>query len=198
MRSRPGCGADPVLPSAGAEIAHRRRLFRTARRAEVELGNGALSRPRSPRRWRSIPASLTGFVWAPFVREQDLCDILAERLATDLGKGTLQPFDALVLVTRSMGGLVVQKALIDWPRLAERTRAIVLFGTPSAGLVKARTLEFWKRQLAAMGKAPFITALRADWAPGLPHGPFKLLAVGGERDQFVPPGPKPPRSGGMR
>src|SRR5205823_1691576 len=45
-----GAAADPVLPPAGAETAHRRRLFRTARRAEVAPGNRALSRPRSPRR----------------------------------------------------------------------------------------------------------------------------------------------------
>ena len=98
-----------------------------------------------------------------------------------------------------MGGVVVQKALIDWPRLAERTRAIVLFGTPSAGLVKARTLEFWKRQLAAMGKGTIHhCAARRLGALVCHTAPFTLLAVGGERDQFVPPEPKPPRSGTMR
>jgi pimeloyl-ACP methyl ester carboxylesterase len=134
-----------------------------------------------------------GTSWLPDITgiwsaDADL-DILAERLATDLGKGTLQRFDALVLVAHSMGGLIVQRALIDWPRLAERTRAVVLFGTPSAGLVKARTVKFWKRQLAAMGEGgPFITALRADWAHRFATtAPFTLLAVGGERDQFVPP-----------
>ncbi len=45
-----GAAADPVLPPAGAETAHRRRLFRTPRRTEVAPGNRALSRPRSPRR----------------------------------------------------------------------------------------------------------------------------------------------------
>ena len=45
-----GAAADPVLPPAGAQTAHRRCLFRTARWAEVAPGNRALSRPRSPRR----------------------------------------------------------------------------------------------------------------------------------------------------
>jgi pimeloyl-ACP methyl ester carboxylesterase len=116
-------------------------------------------------------------------------DILALRFSTDLSKGTLERYDALVLIAHSMGGLVVQKTLVDHPSIAERTRAVILFGTPSAGLVKARSLRFWKRQLADMARGgPFITALRADWARHFGNGaPFLFLAVAGEKDQFVPP-----------
>jgi pimeloyl-ACP methyl ester carboxylesterase len=141
--------------------------------------------------WDSWTVSF-GTSWLP-----DICGIwsadadlhvLADRLATDLSQGTLQRYEALVLIAHSMGGLVVQKALIDNPKIAERTHAVVLFGTPSAGLVKARTLKFWKRQLADMAKGgPFIGELRADWTRRFAAVPFAFLAVAGERDQFVPP-----------
>jgi tetratricopeptide (TPR) repeat protein len=115
--------------------------------------------------------------------------ILAERLATDLGKGTLARYEALVLIAHSMGGLIVQKSLVDQKQIAARSRVVILFGTPSGGLVKARTLNFWKRQLAGMAQGgEFITRLRADWTRRFAAAaPFSFLAVGGERDQFVPP-----------
>jgi pimeloyl-ACP methyl ester carboxylesterase len=115
--------------------------------------------------------------------------VLAQRLATDLGQGTLARYEALVLIAHSMGGLIVQKTLIDQKQIAARTRIVILFGTPSGGLVKARTLRFWKRQLAGMAQGgEFITRLRADWASRFAAAaPFSFLAVGGERDQFVPP-----------
>jgi pimeloyl-ACP methyl ester carboxylesterase len=115
--------------------------------------------------------------------------ILAQRLATDLGQGTLARYEALVLIAHSMGGLIVQKALIDQKKIADRTRAVILFGTPSDGLVKARWSSFWKRQLAGMAQGgEFITNLRADWTRRFAAAaPFSFLAIGGEKDQFVPP-----------
>jgi hypothetical protein len=115
--------------------------------------------------------------------------ILAERLATDLQRGTLARYKSLVLMAHSMGGLILQKALIDCNPIAARTSAVILFGTPSNGLVKARTIKFWKRQLDGMARGgSFITQLRADWTNRFESkAPFSFLAVGGERDQFVPP-----------
>ena len=78
--------------------------------------------------------------------------------------GALARYRSLVLIAHSMGGLVVQKALADDNALADRTSAVILFGTPSGGLVKARSIFFWKRQLADMAKSgPFITGLRRAW-----------------------------------
>ena len=83
----------------------------------------------------------------------------------------------------------MQKSLVDQKQIAARTRVVILFGTPSGGLVKARTLKFWKRQLAGMAQGgEFITNLRADWTRRFAAAAqFSFLAVGGERDQFVPP-----------
>ena len=115
--------------------------------------------------------------------------ILATMLKTQARIEPLRRYESLALVAHSMGGLVVQRALVDDPGLAERTDKVVLFGTPSAGLRKASWVVFWKRQLRNMANgSEFITALRGDWdARFEPEPGFDLMVVAGERDQFVPP-----------
>jgi pimeloyl-ACP methyl ester carboxylesterase len=124
-------------------------------------------------------------IWAA---DADL-SILALHLTTHVKRGALSRYQSLVVIAHSMGGLVVQKALVDESAFAARTSAVILFGTPSGGLVKARSIRFWKRQLADMAKTgPFIAGLRAAWQERFAKGaPFTFLAVAGERDQFVPP-----------
>ncbi len=115
---------------------------------------------------------------------------LGQRLATDLAQAALAPYNGLVLIAHSMGGLVVQKALVDYPTLVRRTRCVILLGTPSDGLKKSSgAASLLKRQLKDMAwGSPFITALRADWQAKFGDRlPFSFLAVAGERDQFVPP-----------
>jgi pimeloyl-ACP methyl ester carboxylesterase len=115
---------------------------------------------------------------------------LSQRLTTDLAQTDLAPYDALVLIAHSMGGLVVQKALVDSPSLVRRTRCVILLGTPSNGLKKSSgPASLLKRQLRDMAwGGSFITALRADWKAKFgDRPPFSFLAVAGERDQFVPP-----------
>ncbi len=88
-----------------------------------------------------------------------------------------------------MGGLVVQRALVRSEELRQRTRHVVLFGTPSGGLDKARKPAFWKQQIRNMASnSKFIGDLRADWKQlkFLQDPPFSFLAVAGLEDQFVP------------
>jgi tetratricopeptide (TPR) repeat protein len=63
-----------------------------------------------------------------------------------------------------------------------------VFGTPSAGLEKASPFHFWKRQLRDMGcGSAFITSLRRQWSADIgDKPPFTFLAIGGDRDEFVP------------
>jgi pimeloyl-ACP methyl ester carboxylesterase len=118
-----------------------------------------------------------------------------EEIATKLATTPeLAPYKQLAFVAHSMGGLAVQRALVKSPDLVKRTRHVILFGTPSGGLNKARAFSFWKQQIKNMavngGKSKFIADLRADWT-GLGFGqnpPFTFLAVAGLEDQFVPPG----------
>ena len=114
--------------------------------------------------------------------------ILATMLKTQARIAPLRRYRSIALVAHSMGGLVVQRALVDDPELARRTDKVVLFGTPSAGLRKASWVFFWKRQLRNMARgSEFITELRRDWdARFEPEPGFDLKVVAGERDQFVP------------
>ncbi len=114
--------------------------------------------------------------------------ILATMLATQARIDPLRRYGSLAVVAHSMGGLVVQRALVDDPGLADRVEKVFLFGTPSAGLRKVPWLAFWKRQLRNMASGgEFISALRRDWAARFePEPPFDLWVIAGERDQFVP------------
>lgn len=99
-------------------------------------------------------------------------------------------YDALVFVAHSMGGLVVQNALVKHPALRKRTTHVFLFGTPSGGLVKARLLSFLKQQVRNMSvSGDFVKELRAAWTNKQfdTKPPFGFLSVAGELDQFVPP-----------
>ena len=125
--------------------------------------------------------------------------ILATMLKTQASIDPLRRYSSLAVVAHSMGGLVVQRALVDDPKLADRTEKVVLFGTPSAGLHKASWLVFWKRQFRNMANgSEFIKELRLDWAARFEPDPgIDLRVVAGEQDQFVPPesslGPFPPQ-----
>lgn len=115
--------------------------------------------------------------------------VLGSMLSTQLALPPFTPYKSLTLVAHSMGGLVVQKALVDDATLAARVQHLVLFGTPSGGLRKAAWAPFWKRQLKNMAEgSAFITQLRQDWARlYAAASPFDLLVVAGASDQFVPP-----------
>jgi hypothetical protein len=93
-----------------------------------------------------------------------------------------------------MGGLIVQRALLDDPGVANRVRHLFLFGTPSNGLKKASSLSRWLgpllgeqiHNLAADGD--FIRSLREDWRKAFGRQPpFQLHVIAGDKDQFVPP-----------
>jgi pimeloyl-ACP methyl ester carboxylesterase len=118
---------------------------------------------------------------------------------------TLPDYPKLVLVGHSMGGLVIQSFILEELLLQERLakpslrlrrlKEVVLFGTPSAGLKKARLGAFFKNQIADMNDyGPFIQTLRSEWqrlidncrAAPLPGVDFRLTLVAGLQDTFVP------------
>jgi pimeloyl-ACP methyl ester carboxylesterase len=99
-------------------------------------------------------------------------------------------YKAIALVAHSMGGLVVQEAVTIHADLRTRTTHLILFGTPSAGLVKAEKLAFAKQQIENMKPdSDFIKNLRARCAAQRLDADPKLrfLTIAGELDQFVPP-----------
>ena len=131
--------------------------------------------------------------WLPDIKgiwsaDADL-EIIARAFHAHLALATLARYDTWVLIAHSMGGLVVQRALIDNPAIADKTRAIILFGTPSGGLRKANRSPSGSRNLITWPRAA--CSSRNCATTGRPrsrrtrHFPS---AIAGEKDQFVPPG----------
>jgi pimeloyl-ACP methyl ester carboxylesterase len=118
-------------------------------------------------------------------------DARLEEIAIELySTPQLSRYKRLAFVAHSMGGLVVERALVKYPDLRDRTSHVILFGTPSAGLVTAAMLSLLKQQIRNMSASgDFIRDLRRDWTSlGLDtNPPFHFLAIAGEQDQFVPP-----------
>jgi pimeloyl-ACP methyl ester carboxylesterase len=114
---------------------------------------------------------------------------LAGLLATRATVSPLQRYQNVALIAHSMGGLVVQRAVLDDHNLRGRVGQIVLFGTPSGGLVKASFFKFWKPQLNNMAKGgKFITDLRSAWNESFgKRSTFTLCVNAGDEDQFVTP-----------
>src|SRR5215469_1906971 len=114
---------------------------------------------------------------------------LAELLVTRAGLEPLKRYAGLAVIAHSMGGLVVQRAIVDDSALRSRVGYVLLFGTPSAGLKKASFFKFWKPQLKDMADdGDFIKDLRTRWTREIVDRPtFKLYATAGDEDQFVPP-----------
>lgn len=113
---------------------------------------------------------------------------IAEKLITTLDLNANKY--KLAFVAHSMGGLVVQRALVLNPALRDCTTHVTLFGTPSDGLIKAQRASWFKQQAHDMAKGgDFVTALRRDWTSLHfdTDPPFRFLSVAGEMDQFVDP-----------
>ena len=114
-------------------------------------------------------------------------ETLAGLLQTTLTVGGLASHRAVALIAHSMGGLIAQRALLE-PDVRRRVSHVFLFGTPSAGLVKAWLVRMLKAQFRDMSpKSPFLKQLRERWTAEFAGAmPFHLYAVAGENDQFVP------------
>jgi len=113
---------------------------------------------------------------------------VAGLLVTELRSDPLFRYEKLAIVAHSMGGLIAQRAVLDDPEMRNRLAHLFLFGTPSAGLIKAAFFLWWKRQLHNMALGgEFINNLRKDWAEQIRSPlPFCLHVVAGTKDQFVP------------
>ncbi|MDM8517416.1 AAA family ATPase [Desulfobacterales bacterium HSG16] len=115
---------------------------------------------------------------------------LADTLATYL-QFSFDRYSEIAIVAHSMGGLIVQRALLDNAEAVKRISHLFLFGTPSNGLIKAviGSKIIGKRQIKNMAEGgTFITRLRRDWETAFGHDnfPFQFLSIAGGSDEFVP------------
>ena len=107
---------------------------------------------------------------------------------TKLTHPPLHEYKAIAVVAHSMGGLVVQRAILDNAGLRRRISHVLLFGCPSLGLKKARFGRLLKRQVADMVEdGDFIRSLRLDWKQTFEGTlPFVFRTIAGSQDSFVP------------
>lgn len=113
--------------------------------------------------------------------------LVARQLITTLSVEPFRTYEVIAFAAHSMGGLVVQRALLDDPALAAKTSHVFLFGTPSLGLPKSRLVKKLKRQFRDMSpSSDFIRSLRRQWNKKFSQPQFALRVIGGERDEFVP------------
>lgn len=96
-------------------------------------------------------------------------------------------YDRVALIGHSMGGLVIQRALLNMPDI-HKVSHVLFFGTPSAGLRKAWFFRWFKNQVSDMDhEGAFIKELRTEWQNRFAKGyPFRFATVAGELDEFVP------------
>lgn len=98
-------------------------------------------------------------------------------------------YERTAIVAHSMGGLVVQQAILDSAFLTARLNTVICMGTPSNGLEKAAALRVLKYQIRDMAvDGPYIKSLREAWSAAgyLKYTPFDFLVVAGDTDDFVP------------
>jgi pimeloyl-ACP methyl ester carboxylesterase len=131
--------------------------------------------------------SLTPDVKKVWAADPDL-PILAEEFGDWLNIEPLSRYNRFAILAHSMGGLIVQHALVNDKSLRDRVDHFYMFGTPSAGLEKAKLGSFWKASIENMAKgSDFITTLREKWDEEIGSTPdFGFASIAGTRDQFVP------------
>jgi pimeloyl-ACP methyl ester carboxylesterase len=114
--------------------------------------------------------------------------LCATGLVTKLRHAPLDRYKAITIVAHSMGGLVVQRALLNSEDLRTRVAHVVLFGTPSAGVSKAALGARLKPQARDMCEGSrFVVELRKEWQKMIGENPpFSFTAVAGETDAFIP------------
>lgn len=115
-------------------------------------------------------------------------ETLAKLTATRFRITRLRFYPKWAIVAHSMGGLVIERMMLDNPDLAKRVSHLVMFGTPNNGLHCARALARFKRPLKNLAcDSEFIRDLRERWNQVFASPHFRVAVVAGARDSFVPP-----------
>lgn len=132
------------------------------------------------------PTALRPDVTGVWAADPDL-NTLAGFLITAVEQTRFDKYNQLALIGHSMGGLIIQRALLDGS-FVSRVTHLVLFGTPSDGLKKAGLGKLFKRQVRDMDRdGAFIRLLRSDWTSRVGNNPrFGFRVIAGIRDEFVP------------
>lgn len=100
----------------------------------------------------------------------------------------LAGYARIAFVGHSMGGLALQRAILDCnPAERDRISHLLLYGSPSNGLHKAALARWYNIQIRDMAfGGAFISQLRNEWNAAMASPAFFFTVVAGELDDFVP------------
>ena len=141
--------------------------------------------------WNMYPFGYTEFVepkmgkavWASAKDINRISDYLTTSIRHRYGD-----YDRIAIVAHSLGGLVVQKALVDLDQeQISRISHVILFGTPSNGMHESSGDSNWKKNLQFLGSnGDYITSLRNAWKKRFGEKyPFDLKVASGTKDEYV-------------
>ncbi|WP_228852027.1 caspase family protein [Aegicerativicinus sediminis] len=99
-----------------------------------------------------------------------------------------EKYKRVAIIAHSLGGLVVQKAIVDMDKgHRNKISHVILFGCPSLGIDSEVLENLWKGRYKEMDeKGEFITDLREKWDEIFSNTlPFKLKTVAGTEDNYI-------------
>ncbi|MCW8980181.1 MAG: caspase family protein, partial [Altibacter sp.] len=123
-------------------------------------------------------------IWATVNDIQLIADNLASAIQYRFSR-----YKRIALVGHSLGGLVVQRALLDLPEKdRNKLSHVFLFATPSGGVKEGSVPKnLYTRLKELHAEAPFIISLRKEWQKTFSDGyPFKFKVVAGTEDVEIP------------
>lgn len=112
----------------------------------------------------------------------------AEYLYANLILPPVGKYESIAIVAHSVGGLLVQQVLVDFPEVLARTTHLFLLGTPSEGSREAHSWRFLNQQMVDIDhNSRFIRALRRRWKQRFGDGdyPFRLEVIASADDERV-------------
>ena len=135
----------------------------------------------------SYPSTNSIDTWS-FMRGDPSLSTLSLSFRTSMSLPPFDRYQSIAIAAHSMGGLFVQRAIVDTPALAQRVSHLALYGVPSAGVGLAALIAAFKKQARDMAKgSAFLTNLRSDWDAQFQNDmPFRFVTVAGDVDEFVP------------
>ena len=122
-------------------------------------------------------------IWASTEDIERVADYLSASINHKYGK-----YKRIAIVAHGLGGLSVQKALLELEKCDfDRITHVLLFGTPSDGINNESSKIVDNRWADLQKEAPFIKTLRNHWDKTFSAGiPFKFKVVAATDDKEVP------------
>lgn len=122
-------------------------------------------------------------IWASTEDIERVADYLSASINHKYGK-----YKRIAIVAHGLGGLSVQKALLELEKNDfDRITHVLLFGTPSNGISNESSKIVDNRWTDLQKESPFIKTLRNNWDKTFSAGiPFKFKVVAATDDKEVP------------